>query len=135
MSGLSRVCQTVGDLVALFGAAKRMLPEVGAIKVSMTPVKMVRSIEQNKRMWAMLDDIARQIEWHGQRLNREDWKDLLTASYRRQRFVPGIPTGTDPTPGIVALGTRTSKMSVDEMSEFMELIASFGVEHGVVFGD
>ena len=31
-----------------------------------------RSLEQSARMWAMLDDIAEQVDWHGQRLAADD---------------------------------------------------------------
>lgn len=88
-----------------------------------------RSVEQNARMWAMLTEIAEQVEWHGQRLSKEDWKEILSAALKRQRVVPGIEGG------FVVLGASTSRMTVQEMSELMELITAFGVEHGVQFKD
>jgi len=88
-----------------------------------------RSIEQNARLWAMLTDVARQVEWHGQRLSKEDWKEMFTAALKRQRVVPGLEGG------FVVLGASTSQMTVGELSELMELIAAFGVEHGVEFKD
>lgn len=77
----------------------------------------------------MLTDIAEQVEWYGQRLRPEDWKDVLTASLKRQRAVPGIDGG------FVVLGARTSKMSKADMSELMELMMAFGVERNVRFKD
>jgi len=89
-----------------------------------------RSGQANDLMWARLTDIAQQVEWYGQKLSPEDFKDMLTASLRRARVVPGIDPGT-----YVPLGMRTSDMSKEEFSNLLELIAAFGAEHGVVFGD
>ncbi|END3663000.1 recombination protein NinB, partial [Escherichia coli] len=38
-----------------------------------------RSNPQNRLMWALLQDVSRQVLWHGERLAPEDWKDLFTA--------------------------------------------------------
>lgn len=92
--------------------------------------KARRSIEANAKMWAMLTDIACQVEWYGSKLSSEDWKDVFSASLRKARVVPGIDTGT-----FVPLGMRTSDMSKEEMSNLIELIAAFGAERGVVFSE
>lgn len=89
-----------------------------------------RSLPANDLLWARLTDIAQQVEWYGQKLSPEDFKDMLTASLRRARVVPGIDPGT-----YVPLGMRTSDMSKEEFSMLLELVAAFGAEHGVVFGD
>lgn len=89
-----------------------------------------RSLPQNDRLWASLTDVATQVEWHGQKLSADDWKDMFTASLRKARVVPGIDPGS-----FVLLGLHTSKMSKDELSELLELIYAFGAEHGVTFHD
>jgi hypothetical protein len=81
-------------------------------------------------MWARLTDIAQQVEWYGQKLSPDDWKDMFTASLRRARVVPGIDAGT-----YVPLGMRTSDMTKDEFSDLLELIAAFAAERGVTFHD
>lgn len=88
-----------------------------------------RSIDQNARLWAMLGDVSRQVEWYGQRLSPEDWKHVFTASLRKQRAVPGIDGG------FVVLGQSTSKMTVREMSELIELMHAFGAEQGVQWSE
>lgn len=90
--------------------------------------KKSRSTEQSAKMWAMLGEVSKQVEWHGQYLPAEDWKDMFTASLRHARFVPGIDKGT-----FVPLGMRTSTMTIEEMSNLIELIHAFGAERGVVF--
>lgn len=88
-----------------------------------------RSLDQNALLWAVLTDVSRQVEWHGQRLTKENWKDIFTAALKRQQVVPGIDGG------FVVLGTSTSRMSKQEFSELIELIYAFGAEHGVEWSE
>lgn len=87
-----------------------------------------RSIDQNALMWSLLQQISKQVDWYGQKLSSEDWKDVLTASLRKTRVVPGIDAGT-----FVPLGMRTSQMTKEEISELIELIYAFGVERSIHF--
>lgn len=86
-----------------------------------------RSLEQNAKLWAMLDDVSRQVQWYGQWLSAEDWKHMFTASLKKQQAVPGIDGG------FVVLGQSTSKMTTGEMADLLTLIESFGVQHDVMF--
>jgi hypothetical protein len=87
----------------------------------------MRSNEQNRLMWANLTDIAEQVDWYGNKLHKEEWKDVLTAALKQQKVVPGIEGG------FVVLGARTSKMTVAEMTEMIELSIAFGTQQGVKF--
>lgn len=89
-----------------------------------------RSLDQNSKLLATLTEIALQVDWYGQKLSAEDWKDVFTASLRKARVVPGIDAGT-----YVPLGMRTSDMSKAEFSELLELINAFAAERGVVLHD
>jgi hypothetical protein len=89
-----------------------------------------RNADQSALMWVLLGHIAKQVEWYGVHLSSEDWKDVLTASLRKARVVPGIDPGT-----FVPLGMRTSQMTIPEMVELIEIVYAFGAQHGVVFGD
>lgn len=86
-----------------------------------------RSIQANARMWCMLRDISKQVDWHGQKLADTEWKDVFTACLKRQKVVPGIDGG------FVVLGTSTRKMTVAEMAELMTLMEAFGAQHDVKF--
>jgi len=88
-----------------------------------------RSSEQNAKMWAMLTEVSQQVTWHGQKLAKDEWKDVFTAAIKRQKVVPGIDGG------FVVIGARTHKMSIQEMSELMELMLAFGAQQGVEFKD
>jgi hypothetical protein len=89
-----------------------------------------RSVQSNDLMWARLTQIAQQVEWYGQKLTPEDWKDICSASLRKARVVPGLDAGS-----FVPLGMRTSDMSKAEMGALLDLIEAFGAERGVVFSD
>lgn len=89
-----------------------------------------RSLDQNALLWSLLGDVSRSVEWYGQHLSSEDWKDVFTASLRRARVVPGIDAGS-----FVPLGMRTSDMTKAEFSDLIELIRAFGAERGVRFSD
>jgi len=87
----------------------------------------MRSLEQNRMMWANLEDIAQQVIWYGVKLTKDEWKDVLTAALKKQKVVPGIEGG------FVVIGARTSKMTVLEMTELIELSTAFGTQQGVKF--
>ena len=87
-----------------------------------------RSDAQNRRLWAMLADIAAQVEWHGKKLGAEDWKAIFTASLRSMNVVPNLDNT-----GFVVLGQSTSRMTKAEMCELQELMEAFGAEKCVRF--
>jgi len=93
-----------------------------------------RSTEQNARMWAMLTELARQVEWpagSGMKLTADDWKLLMMAGLNQEmRLVPNINMS-----GYVNLGTSSSKLTKAEFGDLFEIISEFGARHGVIFGD
>ncbi len=89
-----------------------------------------RSLDQNAKLWPMLTDISRQVEWYGQYLTAEEWKDVLTAGLRKSKVVPGLDAGT-----FVVLGLHTSKLKVSEFSALIDLIYAFGAERGVEWSE
>jgi hypothetical protein len=97
-------------------------------RVTFTPP--IRSLDQNARLWAMLDEIAEQKEWAGKKRTSEAWKDLFTAALRAQEIVPNLDGD-----GFIAFGARTSEMSPEEMSDLLQLIETWGAQNGVNFND
>jgi hypothetical protein len=94
-----------------------------------------RTLPQNDRMWAMLTDVSRQQTWppgpHGVKLVPDDWKKLFLDALKRElRTVPNLDLT-----GFVNLGSSSSDLSKEEMSELIELVAAWGAQHGVVFQD
>lgn len=88
-----------------------------------------RSLSQNKKLWPMLTDLSRQVEWYGEKLSPEDWKHVLSAGLLKQRAVPGIDGG------FVVLGISTSQMDKKVFSDLIELIYAFGAEKGVQWSE
>ena len=78
-----------------------------------------RSLDQNRKLWACLGDVSRQVEWHGRWLDAESWK-----------CVPNLAGN-----GFVVIGQSTSRMRVNEFAELLELIQAFGTERGVKWSD
>ncbi|MCA3712967.1 MAG: recombination protein NinB [Phenylobacterium sp.] len=90
-----------------------------------------RTSDQNARMWAMLTEVARQVEWDGLKLSADDWKLIfMTALKQELRMVRNL----DRT-GFVQLGRSSSDLSVAEMGDLMDLIAAFGAREGVTFAE
>jgi len=86
-----------------------------------------RSLAQNARLWAMLTDISRQVDWYGRKLTPDEWKHVFSAALKKQDVVPGIDGG------FVVLGKSTSSMTKSEMSEMQTLMEAFGAERDVRF--
>ncbi|QDQ29207.1 hypothetical protein FNU76_04280 [Chitinimonas arctica] len=110
-----RVWQQVKGLVDA-GVVARLRVEAGD----------ARSSEQNEKMWAMLADIARQVEWYGQWLTAEEWKHVFSAALEKQRVVPALEGG-----GFVVLGVSTRRQSKRWFSDMFELMYAFGAERDV----
>jgi hypothetical protein len=90
-----------------------------------------RSLPQNSRFWAMLSDVAAQVEWHGLKLRPTDWRLIfLDALKREARIVPNIDGD-----GFVNLGRSSRDLSKGEMGDLITLIEMFGAKHGVKFND
>jgi hypothetical protein len=120
------VRQAYEAVVAMWKVAKPYLDSKQRLK--MTLETETRSSAQNRRLWAMLSDVAEQVVWHSRKLDAESWKHVFSSALKKQDVVPAIDGR-----GFVVLGISTSKMTIAEMSELQELIAAFGAEHGVTF--
>ena len=116
----------IAEALLWAGAAARKGLESGNVVLTVTRER--RSLEANAKMWAMLGEVAQQVTWHGLKLSPDDWKNMFTASLKRQRSVPNIDGN-----GFVMLGESTSRMTVVEMADLITLMEAFGVDHGVKF--
>lgn len=94
-----------------------------------------RSLDQNAALHAALADIAKQIEWHGERMDIDDWKRLLTAAWARAerqpvKLVPALDGN-----GFDVLYRRTSRMTKREVSSLLDYLHAWGTEIGVIWSD
>ena len=93
-----------------------------------------RSLEQNRMLWACLDDVAKHfsvVGWYGRHnLTRENWKDIFSASLKKMDVATNIDGS-----GFVALGQSTRDMNKREFCDLINLIHAFGAGHGVQWSD
>jgi hypothetical protein len=108
-----------------------------------TPVRPLKSREQEEKYHAQIGDIARQFEHAGRKWDAEDMKRLLVDAFRREtkddvnlrdhwkamgdmRLAPAI--GAD---GFVMLGYQTRKFPKPLASAFIEWLYAFGAENDI----
>lgn len=90
-----------------------------------------RTHDQNDALWAYLTDISKQVDHQGRKYDAETWKAIfMNALGTEMRFVPTL--GGD---SVFPLGMKSSALSKREMSDLIEFIIAFGVQHGVIFHD
>ena len=114
--------------------AKRWLEEMAGKGLQGGPVfarlgRQRRTLDQNSKLWPMLTDVSKQVEWvkDGEKcyMPPDEWKDLFTASLRKQSMAPGIDGG------MVVIGLHTSRLPKHQFCDLIELIYAFGNERGV----
>ena len=125
-----REVTTLQDLPGALRWAEEMARAgLGKGPVAIRLSRPTRSLDANRFFWTVLRDISQQVDWHGQKLTEEEWKDAFSAALRRQKVIPGIEGG------FVVLGTSTSRMTTKEFSDLTELALAFGTERGVIWTD
>lgn len=96
-----------------------------------TIAEPTRNLEQNALMWTILKPISDQVDWQVNgattKLDPEDCKNILTASFRKEsiRMAQGVDGG------LVLLGLRTSKFSKKEFGEWIDYLNWFVAIKGV----
>lgn len=88
-----------------------------------------RSLEQNAALWSALSDISR-AKPDGRMHTAEVWKELMMhACGHACQFELGL--NGQPFP----VGFRSSKLTKAQMSDLLDFVYSWGIEHGVVFSE
>jgi hypothetical protein len=82
-------------------------------------------------MWPILEAFSQQLQWPVNgvmtTLTPEEWKDLLSAAFRKEtRVAMGLDGG------FVMLGQRTSRFTKRQFSEWLEFLHSTAADRGVV---
>jgi len=109
--------------------AKQMIDRAPAGAV-VTIREATRSTDQNAKMWAMLSDVSR-AKPEGRHWTPETWKCAFMHSLGHQvKFCEGLD-GSGPFP----LGFRSSRLTVKQMIDLIEVIQEYGDRHGVAWSD
>jgi hypothetical protein len=83
-----------------------------------------RTLEQNAKLWPMLEDIQQQVAPH---LSTEDIKlQFLNALGVEMRFLPTLEGQ-----GMFPVGLRSSTLTKEQFSGLIELIYEYGAKHEV----
>jgi hypothetical protein len=91
-----------------------------------------RSLDQNAKYHAILEEIAVQAAHLGSKWDAESWKRLLLDSFAREtnrprgRVIPNL-TGD----GVVEIGLQSRKFTKADASEFVEFLHSWCSLNGV----
>lgn len=93
-----------------------------------------RSLDQNARLHARLQEIAEQCEYMGRRMSVESWKALFVSGH-----AIATKLGGEVLPGLegefVAIRESTATMSKRRAASLMEYIDAWAAENGVIYAD
>lgn len=119
--------------IATEDGRRRLLDHLRTINL---PIKVAisepdRTDEQNKKLHAMLKDLADQVDHAGQKWSASVWKRLCVAAWLREegknpQMIPAIDGM-----GVDVLYEQTSKLSVKRCASLITWIEAYGAECGV----
>lgn len=89
----------------------------------------VRSNPQNRRLHALIDEIADEVEWAGKKRDAETWKRLLVSAWCREKgesveILPALDGH-----GVDLVPVRTSKLDKADTSDLMDYVESWAAVH------
>ena len=88
-----------------------------------------RTLPQNDLLWALLTEIAQQVEHNGRKYEPSQWKAIFLHAFGREvTFLPSLDGKT-----FLPIELSSSDLSKDEMTDFIEFIMKEAAERGVVF--
>ena len=87
-----------------------------------------RTDDQNAKMWACLTDLTRKRPFHnGVKMSPDTYKCMLMHALGHEtRFIPTLDGD-----GVFPLGMRSSRLTIPEMSDLIELLHAFAAREGV----
>lgn len=101
-------------------------PQHAAGKTLVVEIRRVnRSLEQNRRYWAMLGDISKQIRVLGKCYSPEVWHEHL------KREIIGL----EPLPNGGVKAKSSKGLSVDEFANYMTMVEVWAAEQNVIFSE
>ena len=96
------------------------------LAVTVAEHKAKRSVEQNKRYWALLREISGAAWVQGKQFSDEAWHELF-----KRQFI-----GMDELPNGEKAGISTTKLNVHEFGEYMQQVEEYAASQlGVTFSE
>ena len=90
-----------------------------------------RSLEQNALLHTLIQLIAKKVVWAGSYREIDTWKRLLTAAWLRARGDPIQMLPSIDGYGVDIVFRKTSDLTVNEMTELLEYVQAWAIEHGI----
>ena len=89
-----------------------------------------RTDDQNRLMWVELTTLTRKRPFHnGVKMSPDTYKCMfMQALGHETRFIPTMDGD-----GVFPLGMRSSRLTIPEMSDLLELMHAFAAREGVTF--
>jgi hypothetical protein len=109
------------QFVLAFGIAKSF---AGPFEIVLRPLKSKRSLEQNKRYWALLREVAATVWVDGRQYADEVWHEHFRREFIGREEL-ALPSGQ-----VESRGISTTTLSVEEMGRYMDEIARWCAEQG-----
>lgn len=105
----------------------RQMADAGKpLAISVAEHKSKRSIEQNKRLWAILREIEAAAWMDGRQYSQDGWHEFF-----KRMFI-----GSEELPGGGSIGISTTTLNVEEFAAYMTRIEVYAAtELGVEFTD
>lgn len=110
--------------IAAYRAAEELVKAGHPVEIIVRLRKSKRSIEQNKRYWALLRDVAATVWVDGKQYRDEVWHEQF------RRWFIGMDEITMPDGTTELRGISTTKLSVGEFTEYMQCIEQWAAEQG-----
>lgn len=105
----------------------RALADAGKpLAVSVAEHRAKRSGEQNRRLWALLNEIAEQAMLDGKHYSTEAWHEMF-----KRQFI-----GVEELPGGGTVGISTTTLNVEEFGAYMTRLEAWAAQNfGIEFRD
>ena len=91
-----------------------------------------RTIEQNEKLWPMLTDLSKQVNYYGKLRSTAAWKDIATVMLQGEN-VEMVPDYDNTT--MIAIGLSTSGMGKKKFSDLIECLYVIGSRYGVKWSE
>lgn len=106
--------------LAAWNLANTLMESGDGYELVLRKLKSKRSIEQNKRYWALLREVAA-VAW----VDGRQYADTVWHEHFKREFI-----GCEDLPGGGKLGISTTKLSIQEMGDYMTKIEQWAAENG-----
>lgn len=100
-----------------------------------------RSMEQNRKIWAVIGDIQKQVIWGGKLRDGETWKNLIAFQALKEiaeedgKSFNGDFLPTLDRQNVISSYISTRSMNKDVFARLITVAERFGAEEGVKFSD